>query len=136
MTSVTVQKPGRPLVLLVDDQPVNIQVLYALLKNEYEVCMALNGADALAICRAQAPAVMLLDIEMPGMDGYEVCRQLKLDAAIRDITVIFVSGHIDPALHARALATGGADFLIKPFSADLVLAAVRRHAPGVLNIIK
>ncbi|WP_426105704.1 response regulator [Massilia sp. TSP1-1-2] len=120
---------ARPLVLLVDDQPVNIQVLYAMLKDEYEVCMALNGADALAICREQAPAVLLLDIEMPGMDGYEVCRQLKGDAALCAIPVIFVSGHLDPELHARALALGGADFLVKPFSADLVQDSVRRHVP-------
>ena len=115
----------RPLVLVVDDQPANIQVLYALLKDDYDVCMALNGADALAICRAQRPVLVLLDIEMPGMGGYEMCRQLKDDPALCATTVIFASGHLDPQVQAQGLALGAAGFISKPYSATLVRETVR-----------
>lgn len=115
----------KPLVLVVDDQPANIQVLYALLMAECEVCMALNGEEALALCAARPPDLILLDIEMPGMSGYEVCRRLKADLALQDIPIVFVTGHLDPEVEVRGFAEGGADFITKPFHANVVMARVR-----------
>ena len=115
----------KPLVLVVDDQPANIQVLYALLMAECEVCMALTGVEALALCAARPPDLILLDIEMPGMGGYEVCRRLKADPALQDIPIVFVTGHLDPEVEVMGFAEGGADFITKPFHANVVVARVR-----------
>jgi CheY-like chemotaxis protein len=125
MNGSTAPSKSKPLVLVVDDQPANIQVLYALLKDDYDVCMALNGADALGICRAQRPVLVLLDIEMPGMGGYEMCRQLKDDPALRGTTVIFASGHLDPHVQAQGIALGAAGFISKPYTASVVREMVR-----------
>lgn len=116
---------AKPLVLVIDDQPANIQVLHALLMAEFEVCMALGGADGLALCAVRPPDLILLDVEMPGMGGYEVCRRLKADPVLQDIPVVFVTGHLDPAVEVRGFAEGGADFITKPFHANVVLARVR-----------
>ncbi|MES2318470.1 MAG: diguanylate cyclase [Pseudomonadota bacterium] len=116
---------AKPLVLVIDDQPANIQVLHALLMADFDVCMALNGEDALALCAARPPDLILLDIEMPGMGGYEVCRRLKADPVLQDIPVVFVTGHLDPEVEVKGFAEGGADFITKPFHANVVLARVR-----------
>ena len=116
---------ARPLVMVVDDQPANIHVLHALLKADYEVCMALNGADALILCTASQPDLILLDIVMPQIDGYTLCRSLKADASTCDIPVIFVTGSLDHEQEVRGFAEGGADFITKPFHASVVLARIR-----------
>lgn len=115
----------RPLILVVDDQPANIQILYALLMAEYDVCMALSGEDALLVCAASRPDVILLDVVMPGIDGYAVCRRLKDDPSTSDIPVIFVTGHLDHDQEVHGFAVGGADFITKPFHASIVMARVR-----------
>ena len=115
----------KPLILVVDDQAVNIQILHALLMEEFDVCMALNGADALAVCAASRPDLILLDVVMPNVDGYTVCSQLKADATTRHIPVIFVTGHLDREQEERGFAVGGADFITKPFHAGVVLGRVR-----------
>jgi CheY-like chemotaxis protein len=71
----------RSKLLVVDDQPINIQVLYQTFSADYDVCMATNGEQALKVCAEQNPDLILLDIEMPGMNGYEVCLRLKADSA-------------------------------------------------------
>ncbi len=116
---------AKPLILVVDDQPANIRVLYALLIDQYEVCMTVDSGDALALCVARQPDLILLDIVMPIVDGYALCRQLKANPATRDIPVIFVTGHLDPAEEVRGFAEGGVDFITKPFHASVVLARVR-----------
>ena len=115
----------RPLILVVDDQPANIQILNALLMAEFDVCMALNGEQALSLCAETLPDLILLDVVMPGLDGYAVCRQLKTDPALRDIPVIFITGHLDRDEEVRGFAEGGADFITKPFHASVVMARVR-----------
>lgn len=119
--------PERPLLLIVHDQPSNIAVLYAIFKEECEVCIATSGPDALAFCRRRAPALILLDIVMPGMEGFAVCRCLKDDPTLSDIPIIFVTGERDPEQEARALDAGAADFITKPFHAKVVQARVRAH---------
>ena len=117
----------RPTLLLVDDQPANIQVLYQSLVADYRVLMSTTGAQALALCRAQLPDLVLLDVVMPGMDGHDVCRALKADVATRDIPVIFVTARDDAEQETLALALGAVDFIAKPVNAAVVRARVRTH---------
>ncbi len=116
-----------PRLLLVDDQPVNIQVLYQAFAADHQVYMAASGAQALALCAKQQPDLVLLDVEMPDMDGYEVCRRLKADPATRDIPVIFVTAHSDEAAEALGLDVGAVDFISKPINPKIVRARVKTH---------
>ncbi len=112
-------------ILLVDDNPTNLQVLLQTLSGRgYKLLIAKNGESALRIAHKARPALVLLDIMMPGMDGYEVCRQLKEDPATSDITVIFLSALDDTKDKVRGLETGAVDFISKPFQAEEVIARV------------
>ena len=115
----------RPRLLVVDDQPVNIQVLYQAFAADHQILMATGGEQALALCVAQQPDLVLLDVVMPGMDGHEVCRRLKADAATRDIPIIFVTAHSDEAAETLGLELGAADFISKPINPKIVRARVR-----------
>ncbi len=119
------QPVDRLRVLAVDDQPVHLQVLQQLFQDDCELLIATDGARALEICREQPPDLVLLDVVMPGMDGWQVCTHLKAHEATREIPVIFLTGHDDPAEETRALALGAADFISKPFNAAVVRARVR-----------
>jgi diguanylate cyclase (GGDEF)-like protein len=113
-----------PLLLVVDDQPSNIQTLYAIFQDRYEVCMAVNGIDALAFCALRTPDLILLDVVMPGIGGYALCEALKQDPRNCDIPVIFVTGSADPLDEVRGFEVGGVDFITKPFHATVVRARV------------
>ena len=117
----------RPRLLVVDDQPVNIQALYQTFSADHQVLMATTGEQAIDLCASKSPDLVLLDIEMPGMDGYEVCRRLKAEAATRDIPVIFVTAHRDEAAETRGLDAGAVDFISKPINPAIVRARVRIH---------
>ena len=120
--------PERPRLLVVDDQPINIQTLYQIFHADHEIFMATSGDQALAFCRDNVPPdLILLDVVMPGMDGIEVCRRLKSDPALADIPVIFVTARSDPADEAGALAAGGVDFIAKPVNPAVVRARVKTH---------
>lgn len=112
----------RAKLLVVDDQPLNIRMLHAVLSPEYQVFMATSGEQALALCHANPPDLVLLDVVMPGMDGYETCRQLRADPRTASIPVVFVTGHDDDAERARGQAAGAAGFLSKPVEPPQVLA--------------
>ncbi len=116
-------------ILVVDDAPTNLRLLVVLLDGcGYKVRAARDGVLALRAAQARVPDLILLDIEMPGMDGYEVCRQLKTDTRTCNIPVIFVSAlDDDPREKARAFAAGGIDYIIKPFQIDDVLARVEAN---------
>ncbi len=114
-------------LLVVDDQAVNIQALYRTFAGDYQVFMATSGEQALALCRDKLPDLVLLDVMMPGLDGYEVCTQLKGDNATRDIPVIFVTAHDDEAAETRGLAVGAVDFISKPINPVVVRARVKTH---------
>lgn len=118
---------GRPKLLLVDDQPINIQVLYQAFAGDYQVFMATSGAQALAICRENPPDLVLLDVVMPDMDGFEVCTQLKAEEATRHIPVIFVTAHNDQAQETHGLSLGAVDFIAKPINPAVVRARVQTH---------
>lgn len=119
--------PVRPRLLLVDDQPINIQVLYQIFYADYEVFMATSGMQALTFCRRTPPDLILLDVVMPEMDGLETCRRLKADAATADIPIIFVTAQSDPTDETCALETGGVDFITKPVTPAVVRARVKTH---------
>ncbi|MES2887980.1 MAG: diguanylate cyclase [Pseudomonadota bacterium] len=117
----------RPKILLVDDQPINIQALYQVFATDHQVFMATSGEIALAMCRDKLPDIVLLDVEMPGMNGYEVCAQLKADDATSRIPVIFVTSYNDEAAETRGLDAGAMDFISKPFNPQVVRARVKTH---------
>lgn len=131
-TSTTPQaeptKPQKPTLLVVDDIPENIDVLVASLRDEYSIKVALNGARALAIAqKSPRPDLILLDVMMPEMDGYEVCRRLKADPVTANIPVIFVTAKHDVSDEERGFSLGAADYIIKPISPPLVRARIRNQ---------
>jgi len=112
---------NRPTVLIVDDSPANLTLLVELLKAEFRTTVATNGEVALLRARSDRPPdLILLDIMMPGLDGYQVCMRLKADAMTRDIPVIFVSTLGEPEDETRGLALGGADYVTRPLSPPIV----------------
>ena len=117
----------RPKLLVVDDQAVNVQALHQAFAADHKVLMATNGRQALAVCISQQPDLVLLDVVMPDMDGYEVCRQLKAHEATRDIPVIFVTAHSDEEAETRGLEAGAVDFISKPINPKIVRARVKTH---------
>lgn len=116
-----------PRLLVVDDQSINIQTLFGIFGDDHEVLMACNGEQALAVALEHAPDLILLDVVMPGLDGYNVCQQLKEDARTRDIPVIFVTSSHDPNEETRGLGLGAVDFIAKPVNASVVRARVQSH---------
>lgn len=115
---------GKPKLLVVDDQPINIQVMYQAFAGEYQVFMATSGPQALTICKENPPDLILLDVVMPGMDGFEVCTRLKADEATRNIPVMFVTAHTDSAQETHGLSIGAVDFIAKPINPAVVRARV------------
>jgi len=118
---------SRPRLLVVDDQPANIQVLYQILSSDYQVFMATSGAQALALCAARQPDLVLLDLIMPDIDGYQVCQRLKEDAATRDIPIIFITAQTDESAEEMGFDLGAVDFISKPINPRIVKARVRTH---------
>ena len=118
----------RATVLVVDDSEDVRNLFFAALKNDYEVRLAGSGTEALAMADTEpVPDVILLDVQMPSPNGYDVCAQLKANPALCDIPVIFVSARTDVKDQGKGLALGAVDYITKPFSTPLVLARLRNH---------
>jgi putative two-component system response regulator len=118
----------RPTVLVVDDTPENIHVLSGVLQEEYSVRVATSGEKAIAAARADPqPDLILLDVKMPVMDGYEVCRRLKNDYQTQRIPVIFVTALGESEDEARGFELGAVDYIVKPINPAIVRARVRTH---------
>jgi putative two-component system response regulator len=115
------------LVLVVDDTETNLDILVATLGDTYEVAVAMDGPSALELAAGQHPDLILLDIMMPGLDGYEVCRRLMADPATAAIPVIFLTAMTDVADKARGFALGAVDYVTKPFEPLEIQARVRTH---------
>jgi sigma-B regulation protein RsbU (phosphoserine phosphatase) len=125
-TGNDIEQPEK--ILLVDDNPTNLQVLFQTLDGRgYNLLVAKNGEIALNIARKAMPNLILLDIMMPGIDGYEVCRQLKADPLTREIPVIFLSALVDTKDKVQGLDLGAVDYVTKPFQPDEVIARVNTH---------
>ncbi|WP_281685110.1 HD-GYP domain-containing protein [Thalassobaculum salexigens] len=119
---------NRRTVLVVDDTPDNLSLMSGLLKDTYRVRVANGGERALVIARSDPqPDLILLDVMMPVMDGYEVCRQLKADPASRDIPVVFLTARTDQVDEQIGLELGAVDYITKPISPPIVVARVRNH---------
>jgi DNA-binding NtrC family response regulator len=117
-----------PQILLVDDNPTNLQVLYQTLEGQgYRLLAARNGKDAIAIAERAAPDLILLDVMMPDIDGFETCARLKADDRTRDSAIIFLSALNDARDRAHGLELGAVDFVNKPFQAEEILARVKTH---------
>jgi diguanylate cyclase (GGDEF)-like protein len=115
------------LILVVDDAEENFLILENLLQDEGDVLCASSGSQALGLARSKIPDLILLDVSMPDMDGYEVCRKLKMDPKTRDIPVVFVTGMSDESDQEKGLSLGAIDYIIKPYSPAIVLARIRNH---------
>jgi len=118
---------GMQKILIADDDAINRQVLAELLKPDYAVVLAKNGAQALELAARHAPDLILLDVMMPDMDGHAVLRQLRTGSPAGHPTVIFISGLDRPEDEAAGLNMGAADYISKPFNATVVLARVAMH---------
>ncbi len=118
----------KPKVLIVDDSPENIQILMGTLKDQYAIVAAINGEKALKMAVAEPkPDLILLDIMMPGIDGYEVCRRLKADELTRNIPIIFVTAKTEVHDETLGFELGAVDYISKPFSVPVVNARVKAH---------
>jgi len=124
MTSPEAQQQ-RPLVLVVDDTPVNLQLALGILKNDYRVKVATSGAAALELAVATPPDLILLDVVMPEMDGFEVCRRLKANPITSLIPVIFLTSRIEEEDEKMGFLVGAADFVHKPFSPPIMALRVK-----------
>jgi diguanylate cyclase (GGDEF)-like protein len=126
--TTTLRKNRRPLILIVDDTPTNIELLAGALSADYTVKFATSGVRALELLeKPEKPDLILLDVMMPGMDGYEVCQRLKDNPATRAIPVIFITAKSEVADQARGFSLGAADYIPKPFQLPLVIARVRNQ---------
>ncbi|MFA6111325.1 MAG: response regulator [Candidatus Latescibacterota bacterium] len=119
--------PDRPRLLLVDDTRTNLTILVETLKQEYRLAVATSGAEALNLARQRPPDLILLDVMMPEMDGYEVCRRLKADEATAAIPVIFVTALTEVGDKAHGFGLGAVDYITKPFEPVEVRARVATH---------
>jgi putative two-component system response regulator len=120
--------PEKAKVLVVDDTPENIQVLMETLKTDYKIVAAINGQKALQMAAVDPPPdIILLDIMMPGLDGYQVCEKLKSNEKTKDIPVIFVTAMSQEEDEQKGLDLGAVDYITKPFSPAIVKARVKNH---------
>src|SRR5690554_2283387 len=119
---------NRGRVLVVDDQPANLRVVSALLERQgYHVAVAESGEAALAAAEQQRPDLMLLDMMMPGMDGFGVMEEIRLRALLPRVPVVFLTAAQDRSLLLRAFEAGAVDYVVKPFIPEELLARVNAH---------
>jgi diguanylate cyclase (GGDEF)-like protein len=117
----------RAVILIVDDEVSNIGIMSAVLEDDYEVCFATSGEEALKVAQTVLPDLILLDVLMPGIDGYEVCKRLKKDRMLADIPVIFTTGLNDQDAEVRGLSAVAIDYVTKTIQPVILLARVANH---------
>jgi light-regulated signal transduction histidine kinase (bacteriophytochrome) len=128
LEQAVIANTGKADILIVDDTPDNLRVLSAMLTNRgYEVRKALNGQRAIASVKSEPPDLILLDIKMPEMDGYEVCKQLKASPQTSEVPIIFISALDDALDKVKAFAAGGVDYVTKPFQEAEVMARIEHQ---------
>lgn len=118
---------ANPVILIVDDEPANISIMAAALDDNYEICFACNGAEALRIATQIRPSLILLDVMMPGEDGYSVCRSMKSEPALRDIPIIFTTALTAAENELQGLTAGAIDYVTKPIQPQLLQRRVENH---------
>jgi two-component system sensor histidine kinase/response regulator len=117
----------KPKVLIVDDTPMNLSILEEILEESYLISIAQSGTQALSITEKFLPDLILLDVNMPGIDGFETCRKLKSRENTRNIPVIFITARVEPEDVIQGFKEGGVDYITKPFNHSEVLERVRTH---------
>lgn len=116
-----------PTVLVVDDEPFNLSLMDEILNKNYTILKAGNGQEALKMATANPPDLILVDVMMPNMDGFEVCRQLKSNTTTMHVPVIFITAKNEIKDEELGFSVGASDFIHKPISAPIVSARVRTH---------
>ncbi|WKC57973.1 diguanylate cyclase [Borrelia sp. P9F1] len=114
-------------LLLVDDTPTNLDLLIDILQDDYEIRVAIDGFDALKQVKIDSPDLILLDVLLPDISGYEVCRRLKGDPETRDIPIIFISSRDSTDAQLEGFNVGGVDYILKPFNARIIDARIKTH---------
>lgn len=117
----------RATILIVDDEISNIEIMNAALEEQYEICFATSGEGAIKVARSVLPDLILLDVLMPGIDGYEVCRTIKADQMLADVPIIFTTALDGQDSEAQGLALGAIDYVTKPIDPLILRARVRNH---------
>jgi diguanylate cyclase (GGDEF)-like protein len=118
---------NQPRILIIDDEPHNIEMLAEIFKTDHEVLFATDGAKALELAASTSPDLILLDVILPGMDGFEICERLKAEPHTADIPVIFITGRDDSETETRGLALGAVDYITKPITPGIVRMRVSNH---------
>lgn len=118
---------NRPVILVIDDEPANIEIVTAVLEDDYDICFALSAEQAIPIAHEARPDLILMDVMMPGMDGYQLCRIFKADPALAEIPVIFATALGDDEAEIRGLAVGAIDYVTKPIRPAALQRRVRNH---------
>ncbi|MBF0428221.1 MAG: response regulator [Magnetococcales bacterium] len=118
---------GKPKILIVDDTPINLKLLVNALSANYEILVATNGENALRLAETEQPDLILLDIMMPEMDGYEVCRRLKAHPTLQAIPVIFVTAMEAEAAETKGFMLGAVDYVVKPFNVNIVSLRIKNQ---------
>ncbi|CAK0743299.1 two-component system, chemotaxis family, response regulator WspR [Azospirillaceae bacterium] len=114
-------------ILIVDDEPINLDILVDIFEDDYEISIAVNGEQALELAHRVRPDLILLDVMMPGINGYEVCTNLKLDSATADIPVIFITGLSEDQAESQGLDVGAVDYVTKPINPKIIRRRVSNH---------
>lgn len=125
----------RPVLLLVDDEPLNLQVLRQILQEEYRLLFAKDGIKALELATKEQPALILLDVMMPYLSGHDVCRRLKQNPLTMNIPVIFVTALAEDVDEAQGFDAGAVDYITKPVSPLVVRARIRTQLDVVLGFV-
>ena len=123
------------IILVVDDTEANVDILVDSLGDDYDVMVAMDGEEALEMVAEERPDLILLDIMMPGMDGFKVCEQLKSHPSTCDIPIIFLTGKTDPADQDRGMQLGAMDYIFKPFDIPDVQERVKKHLTQIVSEI-
>jgi len=117
----------KKVILVVEDSPENIDIIIGILSPYYEIRVAIDGVKALKILETLQPDLILLDIMMPGMDGFEVCRRIKGNAVTKETPIIYLTAKSDIEAETKGLSLGAVDFISKPISAPTLQARVAVH---------
>ncbi len=124
----SINSPSNGVILVVDDNPTNLSVLSIALKAAgYKIRVAMDGESAIEQVQEDAPELILLDVQMPGIDGFETCKKLKKSSLTQDIPIIFITASTDLENKVKGLSVGAVDYITKPFQQEEVLARVRVH---------